>query len=305
MTEKSNPLALGALIEAKPNGLADRSFSENRATGPKTPTGKRRASLNSLKSGLYSTTLLIRGESEAEYLAFARAIVASLDVHTPLEMACAERIVAGLWRSRRARRFETAHLDRAAESVEKLRAALDAIERELEKCRKESEAVASLLYPKASSSDKLDAAIEGTLRVAKVYLPNTWREVEEALPYAVRERVSKKHVLALRESARTALSPIFKKAPDTDSLVSWLLGALHDCEQKLLKELDNAAAEYAAAYPNVFVLPQEGEGWGFGDVRFQKSGPGKALDDAERRLDRQVSRAIADLEAARRLRPSG
>jgi hypothetical protein len=78
-----------------------------RATGPRTSAGKRISSMNSLKSGLHAKSIVVAGiEDEAEYRAFARAVVAELGANSPLMLSLAERVVSAIWRSRRPRRLE-------------------------------------------------------------------------------------------------------------------------------------------------------------------------------------------------------
>jgi hypothetical protein len=186
----------------------------NRRGGPKTVAGKRRSALNALRSGLYSDTIVTRNEDRDEYLRFARAIVAGLDVQTALEMAFAERVVSALWRSRRLRRYEQAHLNIAAKRVASLLEDLEAMERDLAACESESDA----------------------------------------------------------------------------------------SSRRLVR--DQQARRYEAALAWSFVLPDGSpERHIFDWEPARVTGPAKVLEDTERRLDRQVSRALADFEAARRLRP--
>jgi hypothetical protein len=270
----------------------------NRRGGPKTVAGKRRSSLNRLGSGLYSNAIVTRGEDRDEYLRFARAIVADLDVQTPLEMACAERIVSALWRSRRTRRYETAFLNAAAERVEELRRFLDEADRELAGCRAEIENVEHLYYPKALPATAIETAASGVLRVAKACLPDSWRDVENAIPHPTRQRVSKKWVTMFRAAIRKAMPPVFKRPPD--AFVSLIVCKLHDCERLLELKRERGRRYYESAFPSQFILPTV-EGLVVGKVVLSSAAPGKVLADAEGRLDRQVSRAIADFEAARRL----
>jgi hypothetical protein len=140
----------GSIISAivlEPDSAAAQngSFPEtNRRGGPKTVAGKRRSSLNRLSSGLYANALITRGEDKDEYLRFARAIVADLDVQTGLEMALAERVVSALWRARRARRYEQAHLNKFEDEAERKRERLDRAEQELADHERDTEAARRL-----------------------------------------------------------------------------------------------------------------------------------------------------------------
>ena len=300
MRVNHSSLAPAAVTRPEASSVVEGSFPEKGVGGPKTPTGKRPSSRNSLKAGLYASTLLVRGESESEYLAFARAIVAALDVQNAVEMAIAERLASALWRTRRARRYETAHLSKEAERVEQLRDSLGERERELADCRAEIESVGELWYPRALPASAIAAAISGVLRVAKASLPYTWRDVEDAMPYPVHARVPKRLVAGFRDSICEAMLPIFERAPDASTVLSWIVQKLHDHERRLESDREYARRSYESAFPSQFILPC-GEGLSVGAVG-PIVPPGKVLADAEGRLDRQISRALADLKAARELR---
>jgi hypothetical protein len=91
---------------------SDKKVESNRrnasqSTGPRTPEGKRIASQNASKLGIFSRELLLRGEDEAELHMFARALRADLQPCGPMEMSLAEIIIGALWRLRRLLRIET------------------------------------------------------------------------------------------------------------------------------------------------------------------------------------------------------
>lgn len=67
---------------------------------------------------------------------------------------------------------------------------------------------------------------------------------------------------------------------------------------RLQRERDEAAVDYAEALRKTFLLDPTYRNGYSAEIR-----AGAVLHDAERRLDRQVTQALADLEAARRLRP--
>ena len=214
MTDTRGSLVPAIVLDADRIGDCEGSFPQKRRGGPKTFAGKRRSALNSLRHGIYADAVLIKGEDRDEYLRFARAIVAGLDVQTALEMACVERVVSALWRSRRLRRYEQAHLNIAAKRVASLLDDLEAMERDLAACESESDA--------------------SSLRLVR----------------------------------------------------------------------DQQARRYEAALAWSFVLPDGSPQRHIFDWEPARvTGPAKVLEDTERRLDRQVSRALADLEAARKLRP--
>jgi hypothetical protein len=77
-----------------------------RSTGPRTPEGKAVVALNAMKHGLLSREVLIKSESEADLIAFAKRMRAQLAPVGELELLLADRIVSTAWRLRRALALE-------------------------------------------------------------------------------------------------------------------------------------------------------------------------------------------------------
>ena len=76
--------------------------------GPNTEAGKAAAMLNATKHGIRSAAPVVRGlEREADWQAFRRGIIDSLQPDGHLETVFADRIAALLWRLHRAVRYET------------------------------------------------------------------------------------------------------------------------------------------------------------------------------------------------------
>jgi hypothetical protein len=76
-----------------------------KSTGPKTAEGKAAVSQNAVKHGLF-TDSVVTGETEAEYAAFHRELLAELDPRGVMELLLAERVVSLWWRLRRAERMQ-------------------------------------------------------------------------------------------------------------------------------------------------------------------------------------------------------
>jgi hypothetical protein len=236
MTEKSSSLTKVAVIASESSCVTQGSFSEKGLGGPKTASGKRRSSRNSLKAGLYTSATVIRGESETEYLTFARTIVAGLDVQNAVEMAIAERLVSALWRARRARRFETAHLNIMAAKVERLREELANAERELTECEREEKAVRRIVYPASLPSELLWTASDGIIRIAKGYFDqNSFRDAESKICDAIpsRKRATKAIVAEFAVAVRDVLQPLFEKPVQPTSVLSWASNELSKDGQRL------------------------------------------------------------------------
>lgn len=91
----------------------DRQIAANRrnakaSPGPKTARGKAAVVLNATKHGLLTQATLLASESEAEFLAFAKAMRAQLAPVGELELLLADRVISCAWRLRRALKAEAA-----------------------------------------------------------------------------------------------------------------------------------------------------------------------------------------------------
>ena len=77
-----------------------------KSTGPKTPEGKAKSSLNALKHGLTASTDVIRGESQAEYDAHRDRMIHDLAPKDSIEEFLADRAASLAWRLKRATRMQ-------------------------------------------------------------------------------------------------------------------------------------------------------------------------------------------------------
>jgi hypothetical protein len=76
------------------------------STGPKTPEGKRRSSLNALRHGLTGRVVVLPTEDLAAYKAFSQELFASLTPETPVERQFAQTYIDTQWRLNRIRSIE-------------------------------------------------------------------------------------------------------------------------------------------------------------------------------------------------------
>jgi hypothetical protein len=100
-------------------------YSANRlnaikSTGPASPKGKVRSSLNALRHGLTARVVVLPSEDMAAYQAFAKEIVDSLDPQTPFERQLAQTVADNQWRINRIRSVEDgmlaeAHFEKAGD----------------------------------------------------------------------------------------------------------------------------------------------------------------------------------------------
>jgi hypothetical protein len=78
-----------------------------KSTGPKTETGKQRASRNAVRHGLSAETVVKLVEDPDDYQAFELAITTDYDAETAVERELVLRLASLLWRLRRATSIET------------------------------------------------------------------------------------------------------------------------------------------------------------------------------------------------------
>ena len=78
------------------------------STGPRTPQGKSRSSLNALKHGLAAERAVVQtGEDLAEYTALRDSLLDDLQPVTAAEQVLAEHVISTAWSLRRIYRAET------------------------------------------------------------------------------------------------------------------------------------------------------------------------------------------------------
>src|SRR3954470_7232417 len=76
------------------------------STGPKTPEGKRRSSLNALRHGLTGRVVVLPTEDLDAYKAFSKELLTSLNPATPVEQQFAQTYIDTQWRLNRIRAIE-------------------------------------------------------------------------------------------------------------------------------------------------------------------------------------------------------
>jgi hypothetical protein len=84
----------------------DKQFEANRqnaqkSTGPKTPEGRAAVRLNGVKHGLTAETIVLKGESQADFTAMLDSFEAEHDPTTPTEEALVVQLALANWRLRR------------------------------------------------------------------------------------------------------------------------------------------------------------------------------------------------------------
>jgi hypothetical protein len=100
--------------------IAANRQNARRSTGPQTPEGKARASINALRHGFRAREAVIPEEDRAEYLDLIAALQAEHQASGPLEEFLVLQMASAQWRLARFTRIETGLLVARLESVRKL-----------------------------------------------------------------------------------------------------------------------------------------------------------------------------------------
>ena len=82
-----------------------------KSTGPRTTQGKLMVSSSALKHGLLSKDVVIKDESDDEFVQFRQKLYAELASVGELEQLFADRVIASFWRLRRVGKIEIELLD--------------------------------------------------------------------------------------------------------------------------------------------------------------------------------------------------
>jgi hypothetical protein len=95
-------------LPARPYPPNDESTSNasGQSTGPRTPEGKRRSSLNALRHGLTGRVVVLPTEDLTAYQSFSEELFASLKPETPVERQFAQTYIDTQWRLNRIRAIE-------------------------------------------------------------------------------------------------------------------------------------------------------------------------------------------------------
>jgi hypothetical protein len=81
--------------------IAANRLNAQKSTGPRTPEGRAAVRLNGVKHGLTAQTLVLKGESEADFTALLESYEAEHEPATPTEEALVVQLAMATWRLRR------------------------------------------------------------------------------------------------------------------------------------------------------------------------------------------------------------
>jgi hypothetical protein len=98
-------------MPSTPRKIAANRANAQKSTGPRTPEGRARAALNSLKHGLNSEIVVVPSEVPADFAEFRQALQDEFQPADPDQALLFEHMVAAAWRLRRIRRLETDMFD--------------------------------------------------------------------------------------------------------------------------------------------------------------------------------------------------
>ena len=103
---------------ATPAQILANRHNSTRSTGPTSTAGKAVSSRNSVRHGLTSKQVVLPGEDPAEYDALRDSLIEQFAPVDEIERTLVEEVAAGSWRLSRARRHETAILNKLIGAAE-------------------------------------------------------------------------------------------------------------------------------------------------------------------------------------------
>lgn len=92
-----------------------------KSRGPKTLAGKAVSRLNAMRHGVYSDVVLVAGESESDFVAFARRLRADLAPVGEMELTLVDKIISTSWRLRRVIQAESMYYEHEGSPLEAFR----------------------------------------------------------------------------------------------------------------------------------------------------------------------------------------
>jgi hypothetical protein len=98
---QTSVLETAAATEPRPDRAAINRENARHSTGPRTPDGKQRSSLNALRHGLTSRNALLPSEDPAAYQAHMQRYIDELQPHGALEEQLVQSLASAAWRLNR------------------------------------------------------------------------------------------------------------------------------------------------------------------------------------------------------------
>ncbi len=122
MTEKPDFIEPTTVVQPRKKTMTEAALAANRAnakkcTGPKTRTGKFKASRNALKHGVYSHTFIIKTEDAAVFESFSKSFIEEFQPATPSELELLKQLISAAWRRNRIASLVQLRLDEAIDMI--------------------------------------------------------------------------------------------------------------------------------------------------------------------------------------------
>ena len=95
-------------------------LNAQKSTGPKTPEGKAKVSMNSLRHGLRARATVLQNENPEEFQQLCDGLEAEWQPQSPTESALLEKMAIAQWKLARAERRETGVRDRYREENQEI-----------------------------------------------------------------------------------------------------------------------------------------------------------------------------------------
>ncbi len=159
-----------------------------RSTGPKTPRGKARSSLNALTHGLTAKHFVAKGESVAEFERLAQGVLAQFPPRNEIEKHQVHRLIELLWKAKRARLFETAVLSTPPPPYKPF---MDAFESPQHECHTD------LPLPEKYRRALLFSDIFELAEKVDAYAARIWREIRKLVEDLTLNRVLEPEIVTI------------------------------------------------------------------------------------------------------------
>ena len=160
------------------------------STGPRTPDGKQVVSGNAITHGLRASRIVIDGESEIEFNELRDELIRHIDPVGPLEQLLTDRIIAAIWRLRRAAYIEVELFNYLQQPKPTLPS--DPCNNDTQELNPPINCVITKTYPADSSSKRLPEQSAGETNAHVAALKETLKQISCM-------NVSTQHVPALRQ----------------------------------------------------------------------------------------------------------
>ncbi len=189
--EDSHPQDLG------PKELARTTISPSpvamKATGPRTLDGKERSKYNALKHGVFSSVVVLKGESRAEYESLLSGLQETFQPEGTLEEALVKKLAMTLWRHNRLIQAETAEIQSSVEFMEWDQQ--DAEEQQAEEIGSDGTvAYEGGLIRKTSNPRVLECCLELLRELREAIEQKGFQPEDEAILYRVYGQEDRKHL---------------------------------------------------------------------------------------------------------------